>query len=156
MKRIYFLLASFLIITSCDEEEPEIYGELYNQIAGKCERVSETHKYYEDNILRFDRVKYDFPFITQEDDTVYLTYLNFLYIGTVVSESNDGTRPLGGLYKWGVQDNKFWVLLHELGENQCEIHELTDTKFHFTHTYKGRIAYGSINTTEITTYKLRR
>lgn len=156
MKKIFFLLASFMILISCDDDEPELYTGIFIDIVGKWEIVSEARKYYVDNVLIDDYVKYEFPFF-RDPDTVYLAYLNFKNIGSVSWDTDDGFELHYG-FIWGVDDNKFWYSEDiALGEENTEVTLLTDSEFHFIYTRITDNKFISWNgQREILSYKLKR
>jgi len=137
MKKIILIsivISATLLIYSCDDLQPnKIYPELFKQIAGRWELVSESNEFYIDGVLQHSWVKYDYPWIEQNGDTTNLLYLNFKYIGSVSRESEDDFE-YGTKYRWGVIDNEFWFT-SGLGENHCEIFQLNDSIFLFSHTY---------------------
>ena len=160
MKKIILIsivISATLVIYSCDDPQiSKIYPELFKQIVGRWELVSESNEFYKNGVLQHSWVKYDYPWIEQNGDTTNLLYLNFKYTGRVSRESEDDF-VYGTKYWWGVTDNEFWF--RDVTEGKCEIFQLNDTIFFFSYTYVNDnthdLVYPGIYV-EISTFALKR
>jgi len=168
MRKLIFLsaiifISLFFYTCNDDEFDEALNTEMKQKIKGRWEIVSEIGGYYSDEVLVESYERSEYEHITSTD-TIYLTHLNFdkgRY--RVYRESTDGFQNNLDL-KWEVENNKFRMWDHETYKenNSCEIHELTDAKFHFTwiridkNFFRCVQAYDANECKEIITFELKR